>query len=76
MEAVNVAEGKARFSELVTRAAAGETVEITRRGKPLCKLVPMDAPRQPFDWAALQAFTATLPLSTLTVEEMRKRDLL
>ena len=32
---VNLAEAKARLSALVRRAAAGDPVEITSRGKPL-----------------------------------------
>jgi prevent-host-death family protein len=38
METVNLANAKARLSELVDRAAAGETVRITRRGKPIAQL--------------------------------------
>jgi prevent-host-death family protein len=34
MERVNLAEAKAHLSELVERAAAGDPVCITRRGKP------------------------------------------
>ena len=75
MEAVNLAEAKARLSELVGRAEAGEDIRISRRGKPAVKLVPV-APKEPFDWDALKAFTDTLPMSTLTVEEMRRRDVL
>lgn len=37
----NIAEAKAHFSELVTRAAAGEEIVIARSGKPLARLVPL-----------------------------------
>lgn len=38
---VNVAEAKRQFSDLLGRVAyRGETVVITRRGKPMAKLVP------------------------------------
>ncbi len=37
----NVAEAKARFSELVRKALAGEEVIIARDHKPLLKLVPL-----------------------------------
>jgi prevent-host-death family protein len=40
MADVSIAEAKAHFSELVDRAEAGETVRITRRGKPVARLVP------------------------------------
>jgi prevent-host-death family protein len=43
----NVAEAKARFSELVRKALAGEEVIIARDNKPLLKLVPLDERRGP-----------------------------
>ncbi len=39
MSDVNPGEAKARLSELVTRAEAGETVYIKRRGKAVARLV-------------------------------------
>ena len=38
MDGINIAEAKAHFSELVERAEAGETVDITRRGKLVARL--------------------------------------
>lgn len=40
MAEVSIAEAKAHFSELVERAESGETVQITRRGKPVARLAP------------------------------------
>jgi len=40
-----VAEGKARLSELLARAAAGEKVHITRHGKPYAVVGPAGARR-------------------------------
>jgi prevent-host-death family protein len=41
--AINVAEAKQQFSGLLGRVAyGGETVTITRRGKPMAKLVPVE----------------------------------
>ena len=41
MTSLNVAEAKARLSELLGRVAhGGESILITRRGKPMAKLVP------------------------------------
>jgi prevent-host-death family protein len=43
----NVAEAKARFSELVRRALSGEEVVIARDNAPILKLVPLAAqPRE------------------------------
>ena len=47
---VNIAEAKARFSELVKKAMAGEDVVIAKDNRPLLKLVRLDRtgqPRQP-----------------------------
>ena len=41
VERLNVAEAKRKFSDLLGRVAyAGETILITRRGRPMAKLVP------------------------------------
>ena len=49
MSAINIHEAKARLSELLDRALAGEEVVIARAGKPLARLVPVDdiGPREP-----------------------------
>lgn len=38
MAAVNLAEAKAHLSELVARVEAGDSIDITRRGKPVARL--------------------------------------
>ena len=38
---VNIAEAKARLSELVEKAASGEEILIARDHKPVAKLVPV-----------------------------------
>jgi prevent-host-death family protein len=46
----NIAEAKARFSELVEKALAGDEVVVARDNKPLLKLVPLGdngRPRRP-----------------------------
>ncbi len=46
---INIAEAKAKLSELLDRALAGEEIVIARAGKPLARLVPVEElnPRQP-----------------------------
>lgn len=63
MEHVSLADAKARLSELIDRVEAGETIEITRRGKPVAQLSATVKPRKPIDFSALKAFTDSLPLS-------------
>lgn len=41
---VPIAEAKAKFSELVKRAEAGEEVLVTRHGKVVARLMPPAAP--------------------------------
>jgi prevent-host-death family protein len=43
MAQFNVAEAKARFSELVQKAVSGEDVVIARDNRPLLRLVPLGA---------------------------------
>lgn len=40
----NVAEAKARFSELVKKAISGEEVVIARDNRPLLQLIPLGPP--------------------------------
>jgi prevent-host-death family protein len=61
MAAVNLADAKARLSELVERAAAGDTVCIVRRGKPVAQITAIGAERKPVDLEALRALTKTMP---------------
>jgi prevent-host-death family protein len=48
----NVAEAKAKLSELLDRALTGEEIIIARAGKPLVRLAPTGgkAPRKPGAW--------------------------
>ena len=61
MNTVNLADAKAHLSELVTQAASGETVCITRRGKPVARLTAVQPPRRPVDVAALRTLTDSMP---------------
>lgn len=68
MKAINLAEGKARFSELVARAEAGEEIIVARRGKPVVKLVAVEQPRKPLDIEAIQRHLASMPRITPVVD--------
>lgn len=75
MESYNIAEAKAHLSELVERAAAGEEIEITKRGEPKVKLVAATKARQPIDLEALRALREKMEPSEISgvdiVREMR-----
>ena len=39
---ISIAEAKAKFSELIKRAEAGEEILVTRHGKVVARMVPPD----------------------------------
>lgn len=61
MDIVNLADAKARSSALLSKAESGEEALITRRGRPVARLVPIALPKKPF--RSLADFRATLPKS-------------
>lgn len=61
MGAISLADAKAHLSELVDRVEAGDSIEITRRGKPVARLTAVAKPRKRIDVALLQSLTATIP---------------
>ena len=62
MEEVSLACAKAHLSELVERAARGEPIRITRRGKAVARLTDVERPPRPVDLKALQALTQSMPM--------------
>ena len=58
---VNLADAKTHLSELVDRVQAGETIDITRRGRPVARLAAVARPRKRIDLAMLEALTAAMP---------------
>jgi antitoxin (DNA-binding transcriptional repressor) of toxin-antitoxin stability system len=61
MTAVSLADAKAHLSAIIDRVEAGDTIEITRRGKPVVRLAATTRPRVPIDVAALRALTDSMP---------------
>ena len=77
MEMVKVAEAKARLSEILTKVEEGVEVLITRRGRPIARLSPVERPKKPIDFAALDSLRARQPLSRVSsvqlIRKMRDR---
>jgi antitoxin (DNA-binding transcriptional repressor) of toxin-antitoxin stability system len=74
MKILSLSEAKAHLSELVELAAAGETVQILRRGKVLAQLVPPERELKPIDIEMLKRVTAKMPLwfrQSLTLQNKR-----
>lgn len=57
----NLKDAKARLSELVDRAQAGETVTISRRGQVVAQLTASPSARRAIDVEALRELTRHLP---------------
>ena len=53
MSTYSVADAKNQLSELIDRARRGEGVVITRHGRPMVELKPVDEPAQPLSAADL-----------------------
>jgi len=64
MGAISLADAKAHLSELVDRVEAGDSIDITRRGKPVARITAVAKPRKPIDAALLKSLTATMPLQS------------
>jgi prevent-host-death family protein len=45
MKSVNIHEAKTNLSKLVAKAAKGESFVIAKAGKPMVKVVALDAPK-------------------------------
>jgi prevent-host-death family protein len=73
MRKVNIHEAKTHLSRLVDAAAKGEPFIIAKAGKPMVKVVPIDAPAKPkrFDFMAGE-FTVPDDFDTMYQEEIEK----
>jgi prevent-host-death family protein len=70
MDVINLADAKAHLSELVDRVEAGDSIDITRRGKPVARLTAVVKPRKPIDAALLRSLTAIMPPQTESAADL------
>ena len=70
MDTVDLAQAKARLSELLDKVEAGQEVLITRRGKAVAYLSPAVGPRTPLPLPELAEFRATMPRSQRPAAEL------
>ncbi len=75
MGAYSIAEAKAHLSALVEQVERGEPVILTKRGKAVVRMVPLNEvqPKPKADLEKLRAFRATLPRSKLNAAEMIRK---
>lgn len=57
MQTVKLADAKAHLSELIGQVEEGESVCITRHGKPVAHLNPVHRPREPISLDMLRMVT-------------------
>nr|WP_246412970.1 type II toxin-antitoxin system prevent-host-death family antitoxin [Methylobacterium brachythecii] len=55
-----MADAKAHLSELIDRVESGESIDITRRGKPVARLTSICTQRKQIDVAMLRSLTETM----------------
>lgn len=76
MASIGIYEAKSRLSELIEKAEAGQEVTITRRGRPVVKLVRVRRQKEevPADraevLAEIKAFSKTLKLGRVNVRKL------
>jgi prevent-host-death family protein len=70
MDAIGLAEAKAHLSEFVDRVEAGDSIDITRRGKHVARLTAVARPRRRVDPALLEALTATMPAEAQSAADL------
>jgi len=76
MRSATIADAKAHLSSLIGVAQSGEEVVITRRGKPVARLIAEPC-GIPYDWADLENWVNAGPENPgPSVAELRDRDLL
>jgi prevent-host-death family protein len=73
MDSYSLAAAKARLSELIDKVEAGETVEITRRGRSVARVIPMQGPLKPIDWDALARLRERMPMQREGAGEFIRR---
>jgi len=78
MVTVSLVEAKAHLSELLDKVEGGETVVITRHGKPVANITAAVQPKQPIPFEELAAFRARMPKlrksSAVLIREMRDEE--
>ena len=71
MKRIQSSEAKAQFSELLDQVERGETVVITRHGKPIARIVPdEEARKQRFDNAVKRMNELRKQTKPATIEEI------
>ncbi len=73
METVSLAEAKAQLSKLIDRVESGEEIVITRHGRAVARVAPVELLRKPIDFEALaKVRKSNPPLRKSSAELLRE----
>ena len=61
MQAMSLAHAKAHLSELLNAVESGEEVVITRHGRPIARVVPVNLPKERFPLQRLATLRQQVP---------------
>jgi prevent-host-death family protein len=70
MESISVADAKAHLSDILSRIEQGGEMVITRRGRPIARLSPVNGIRKPIDFKSIDALRARQPISKISSVEL------
>jgi prevent-host-death family protein len=73
MGVYTVAEVKAHLSAILEAVANGEEVVVTKRGKPVARILPEKQNLATIDWAKIDAFRNSLRKGKASVSQLRKQ---
>jgi prevent-host-death family protein len=75
MGAYSIAEAKAHLSALLEQVERGEAVTLTKRGKPVARIVSLAEPvlKPKMDLDQLRRFRASMPKSKMNSAEMIRK---
>ncbi len=76
MVTVSLAEAKTHLSDILDRVEAGETVVITRRGRPVARVTPAEKEKKPLPLEELARFRESMPSfpASKMISEMRDEE--
>jgi len=78
MESISLADAKAQLSKLIDRVESGEEIVITRHGRAVARVAPVEQPKKPLDLDALAELRKRMPPwsrpSAELIREMRDEE--
>jgi prevent-host-death family protein len=72
MRTATIRDLRNHYADLLKWIEAGEEISITRRGKPIARLVPETVPDDFVDWSKSAAFTRDRTNETMLTEEQSR----